>query len=228
MTPPVSEIHALQQYQYFYLIENGESFMSVMSIEYCLSHVSFSYFACAAESDEVPEDVHADIRLGDGAYWTCCTDTLNPGETRQVAWYMHFSEKVPKEDVRQNTLQIRIRGHDHKSGDRVIGRALLKNMDLLFLDEGNWVQFIGEIVDRDLLVMGRYSITVKYRLLESEPAFPATPETHNITAAPVEREAVAVASAVDSGKSGVLEVFSVSFSDLASPGTDARHIQCSK
>jgi hypothetical protein len=178
------------------------------------------------ESNDYPRDVHADIRLGDGAYWTCCTDMIEPGDDRTVAWYTEFSEKVPKEDVLRNTLQVRIRGHDGKSGDRVIGRALLKNVDLLFLDEGNWVQFIGDILDRDLHVMGRYSITVKYRPLESEPAFPQTPHAHNIAAAPVEKAAVAAAAASEKVKSGVLEVLSIAFTDLVSPGKSHRARAC--
>lgn len=140
----------------------------------------------------------------------------SPDDAGQVAWFLHFSEKVPKDDVLKQALQIRVRGRSKTSGDRVLGRAIVKSTDLLFLDENNWTQFIGDVINRDMEIVGKYSVNVKYRPSDCEENYPEIPETHNISAPPIEKDIRSVV-ALDAVKSGVLEIFSISLSRLKSP-----------
>ena len=170
------------------------------------------------ETGEISQDVYADIRLGDGAFWAYCTHRTTP-VAREVTWIMQFSDKVPKDDLFAQSLQIRLRGRDTQSCDRVIGRATVKSTDLVFVEENNWTQFIGDILDKELQVVAKYSLTVKYRGLDVAAQFPSLPQAHNISAPPSEKVKVPVQLLATMSDVGVLELFSISISDLTTPST---------
>jgi hypothetical protein len=113
-------------------------------------------------SAEEPANVFAEIKVGDGSEWRASTD-IETGVSGEAVWMTKLSGPVTSENqLVVEKLKVLVWQKDEAGKDRLIGRAVVKDPQLLFSHATKWIQLMGELRDNNDEPAGAFSVTTRF------------------------------------------------------------------